>query len=139
MVTKKLKHKNASGEVIEADIGADAKNVTEDSSHRFVTDEEKKKWNAGGTTIPVKLSANGWTGEKEPYVQTVTAEGLKADREMALYSLLADGADKAAQEAYNKAFAIISSGTAVTGDGTATFKVYKKPETDCSVGLRGMV
>ena len=37
-----------------------------------------------------------------------------------------------------KAFGIVSSGTASVGDGTATFKVYKKPVTDIVVGLKGV-
>lgn len=39
---------------------------------------------------------------------------------------------------YVKAFGMISSGTATLGDGTATFKVYKKPVTDIVVGLKGV-
>ena len=38
-----------------------------------------------------------------------------------------------------KAFGIVSSGTAVLGDGVAVFKVYKRPETDITVGLRGVM
>lgn len=45
MVTKKIIHKDLSGNVAEYDIGVDAVNITDDSSHRFVTDEEKAAWN----------------------------------------------------------------------------------------------
>ena len=48
MVTRKIEHKQADGTVLEADIGALAGNIVEDTMHRFVTDEEKnaflKSW-----------------------------------------------------------------------------------------------
>lgn len=55
-----------------------------------------------------------------------------------LYSALADEADAEARKAYKKAFGIISSGSGIVRAGTATFKVDKKPATDCMVGLRGV-
>ena len=86
----------------------------------------------------VVLPASGWTGSSAPFVQTVSVEGAKEDRDARLVSVLADGASLEAQKAYTKAFSIISSGTGVLGDGVATFKVYKKPETDITVGLQGV-
>ena len=44
-VIKRMKHKKKDGSIIEADIGALAKNVEQDENHRFVTDNEKKAWN----------------------------------------------------------------------------------------------
>lgn len=140
-VTKKIKHKTAEGTVIEAEIGADAKNVTEDTEHRFVTDEEKAKWNRMervSHTQPVTLLAAGWTGGAAPYAQTVSVEGVTEADEPFLVSMLEDGADTSTQEAYNKAFGCVAAGTGTTGDGTVTFKVYKKPEMDLVVGLRGV-
>lgn len=43
-ITKKIIQKDAQGNVIEVDIGANATNITEDSKHRFVTDAEKESW-----------------------------------------------------------------------------------------------
>jgi len=40
-----------------------------------------------------------------------------------LISMLTDGADLDTQKAYSKAFGIVASGTATTGNGTVTFKV----------------
>ena len=51
-VIKRMKHKKKDGSIIEADIGALAKNIEEDDDHRFVTDNEKKTWNE-------KLSKDG--------------------------------------------------------------------------------
>ena len=45
MVTKKIKMKNKDGVVTECDIGAKAENVTQDATHRFVSDTEKDTWN----------------------------------------------------------------------------------------------
>lgn len=86
----------------------------------------------------ITLTAAGWMGSTAPYIQTVPVLGATADLEPILVSALEDGADAAVQKAYSKAFGIISSGTAVLGDGEATFKVYKKPASDCRVGLKGV-
>lgn len=86
----------------------------------------------------VTLTAAGWTGTAAPYSQTVTVSNAKESMEPILVSALADGASEAVQKAYSKAFGIVSCGTASVGDGTATFKVYKKPATDITVGLKGV-
>ena len=56
-----------------------------------------------------------------------------------MVSALADGASLEEQKAYIKAYGLICSGTGILGDGTATFKVYKKPAVDITVGLRGVM
>ena len=89
-------------------------------------------------TTSVTLTTAGWTGSAAPYEQTVTVEGATEDMEAILVSALDEDAGVDAQKAYAKAFGIISSGGASLGDGTATFKVYKKPVTDCTVGLKGV-
>ena len=68
----------------------------------------------------------------------MTVQGVTEKLEAILVSELEDGASEAVQKAYVKAFGMISSGTATLGDGTATFKVYKKPVTDIVVGLKGV-
>ena len=45
MVTKKIKIKDKDGVVTEVDIGAEAKNISEDADHRFTSDTEKEKLN----------------------------------------------------------------------------------------------
>lgn len=75
MITKKIKHKDSTGVVHEYDIGADAKNISEDTTHRFVSDDEKKSWNgkmdpsgnASDSTVAFQQAAsraNILTGEK---------------------------------------------------------------------------
>lgn len=86
----------------------------------------------------VTLKANEWTGPAAPYQQIVTVDGIRSTDSPVLVSLLADGASAATQKAYSKAFGIVSSGTGATSDGSVTFKVYKKPATDITVGLKGV-
>lgn len=91
--------------------------------------------------VPVRevtLTAAGWGGSAAPYTQTVTVPGATQDMGAIVVSALADGATEATQKAYNKAFGIVVSGTASLGDGTATFKVYKKTVTDIKIGLKGV-
>ena len=89
-------------------------------------------------TTEVTLTATGWTGSAAPYSQTVEVAGATEEMEAILVNALSPGANLDTQKAYTKAFGIISSGTAELGNGTATFKVYKKPATDCTVGLKGV-
>lgn len=86
----------------------------------------------------ITLSKSGWTGTAAPYTQTVNVEGVTADMEPLLVRALADGATEATQKAYDKAYNIIVAGTGSTADGKVTFKIYKKPEIDITVGLRGV-
>ncbi len=87
----------------------------------------------------VALPVSGWTGSSAPFTQTVSVEGAKENQDVRLVSALADGASLEVQKAYMKAFSIVSSGTGVLEDGKATFKVYKKPATDITVGLLGVM
>ena len=75
MVTKKIKHKDATGNLHEYDIGVEAKNVTQDKDHQFVTAEEKEAWNkkqdrdGDASSLSVKFQqastrSNIKTGEK---------------------------------------------------------------------------
>ena len=86
----------------------------------------------------VALTVGSWIGENAPYSQTVLVSGAAEGMEPTVVSALADGADAATAKAYIKAFGIICGGTAELTDGQAVFKVYKKPVTDITIGLKGV-
>ena len=86
----------------------------------------------------VTLTAAGWIGSTAPYSQIVAVEGVAAEDNPIVVSMLEDGAPEDVYKAYNKAFGIIASGTGTTEDGSVTFKVYKKPVTDITIGLKGV-
>lgn len=86
----------------------------------------------------VRLYASGWIGSTAPYTQQVTVSGAKSSMEPLLVSALEDGVSVDVQKSYAKAFAIISSGTAIVQDESVIFKVYQKPVTNITVGLRGI-
>lgn len=94
--------------------------------------------NRANHVTPVTLLAAEWTGDILPYIQTVSVEGLTVEDNPLLVSMLADGATAETQKAYNKALGIVASGTGTTAHGTATFKVYKLPVIDITVGLKGV-
>lgn len=92
--------------------------------------------------IEVQLTATGWSAEA-PYTQTVNVTALKNigdDYNPILANMLPFSATEDDQKSYTKTFSIISSGVAevdtVTGD--VTFKCFKKPEADITVGLKGV-
>lgn len=82
------------------------------------------------------LSASDWTGSETPYSQTVNVAGIVATDTPVLIKKLSGTETDATVKAYNKAFGFIFAGE--TGNGTVTFKAYKKPATDITVGLKGV-
>lgn len=88
----------------------------------------------------VTLTASGWIYREasRTYLQEVSLDGVTAEDEPLLVSALEDGANASTQLAYSKAFGIVASGTATTGDGYVSFKTYKKLATDITVGLKGV-
>lgn len=85
---------------------------------------------------PVSLSAFGWTGSAAPYSQTVDVAGILVTDTPVLVKMLAGTETETVVKAYNKAFGFIFAGE--TGNGSVTFKAYKKPATDLTVGLKGV-
>ena len=103
-----------------------------------VTDYENLPYAVFHGIRAVTLSANAWVGESAPYSQTVNVAGITVNDNPILVSMLADGSTEEAQKAYVKAYGIICSGTGTTAKGSVTFKVYKRPEIDITVGLKGV-
>lgn len=102
-------------------------------------------WNGAGflkeadakQVIDINLTAAGWEGSAAPFTQTVKNSAIKNTMNPLLIKRLSSSANAETAKAYNKAFGLVSSGTAVTNDGSVTFRVYKKPVTTITVGLKG--
>lgn len=81
------------------------------------------------------LTAAGWEGDTAPYTQTVIVEGITMKDDPIMVSLLEEAVDVEIRKAYIKAYGIVAAGTGITGEGSVTFKVNKKPAIDIDVGL----
>lgn len=86
----------------------------------------------------VSLSKNGWQGSSAPWSQTVTLNGVTSTGKYQLFSNCTTN-DTNARNAYNKAFGIITQGSATTSDNSITFNVWKKPAVDVSVRVVSLV
>lgn len=102
-------------------------------------DELKNSLDIAKKIIPITLSLTGWKSangdNSAPYVQTVINEELKSSMNPDLVSMLDESATPEEQEAYNKNLAIISQGVGTVNNGSITYKVYKLPSADITIGL----
>lgn len=102
-------------------------------------DELRESLDIAKKIIPITLSLTGWESingdNSAPYVQTVINEELKASMNPDLVSMLDESATTEEQETYNKNLAIISQGVGTVNDGSITYKVYKLPSADITIGL----
>lgn len=109
-----------------------------------IVDEELKKVSdkadaaeKGMQTRKVGLFAVDWSNEF-PYTQTVAVDGITADSNVKVIGLfVADGSTEDQVKAIKKAAGFLMSNTSGTGNGTLTFKAYKKPKTDFTVVVEG--
>ena len=102
-------------------------------------DELRESLDIAKKIIPITLSLTGWESingdNSAPYVQTVINEELKSSMNPDLVSMLDESATPEEQEAYNKNLAIISQGVGTVNNGSITYKVYKLPSADITIGL----
>lgn len=87
--------------------------------------------------ISVTLSASKWTQDSTTsrWSQTVTNSAIKSTYNAICVSMANDAWSSDTLKAYNRAFAAVTSGSATTSNGSATFSTRKKPTTDITVGL----
>lgn len=132
--TKKIIQKDAQGNVMEVDIGANATNITQDSTHRFVTDAEKESWSAKANTKTYTTTiSTTWTGSNAPYTQTIAVSGILAtDNPVVDCVLSAATATALLQE---KAWNCISRITTAANSITVTCN-KKKPVTAIPIQLK---
>ena len=85
----------------------------------------------------VTLTVSGWTASSDGtyYTQTVAATQITADDNPMIIKNLPFSTAKSEATKYMKAFGILCAGVAETASKSVTWKVYKKPATDISVGL----
>lgn len=82
--------------------------------------------------ITVELPASGWTGEEAPYSQTVTVEGMTADR---VFTAPTSGDNSKGMVAVSEALGLLCG--AESAEGSVTLYATDKPEIDLTVVLRG--
>lgn len=134
-ITKWSRETNADGD----EMGRDMEKVFNNTIYnKAQTEKNKKEIEREKAVTEVLLTAADWQEENGLYIQTVSIPGAEEGAEPVLYSALPDDADAETRKAYKKTFGIIAGGSGSIGAGTATFKVDKKPATDCTVGLRGV-
>lgn len=83
-------------------------------------------------SVTVTLLASGWTGEEAPYSQTVTVEGMTADR---TFSAPTSGDQSQGMVAISEALGLLCG--AESAEGSVTLYATAKPEIDLTVILRG--
>lgn len=89
------------------------------------------------SVIMLTLSRSGWTAGNGFFTQQVNNTKIKESGTYQIVSALAYDADQAAVKTYQKAFGIVMGGMAKPVNGGVIFKVWKKPETDITVGVLG--
>ncbi len=87
--------------------------------------------------VEVTLSASDWSGSAAPYTQTVSVSGITASTVFDAGILYPTGCSRSSQKAINKAAGYIYD--IETGSGTVTFSATVKPETDITLGLKGVI
>lgn len=102
-------------------------------------DELRESLDIAKKIIPITLTFAGWKSingdNSAPYVQTVINEELKSSMNPDLVSMLDENATPDEQDVYNKNLAIISQGVGTVNNGSITYKVYKLPSADITIGL----
>ena len=105
----------------------------DENYYYFVTDA-----NSSPSLIQyITLTASGWIASSDGtyYTQQVTAAQITADDNPMVIKNMPYSTGATEAKKYLKAFSILCSGVAETAAGSVTWKVFKKPVTDISVGL----
>ena len=84
----------------------------------------------------ITLTASGWVGDSAPYTQTVVVDGM-TDQDRPTPVFVDDGENDQDSKSRQKAYGCITFFDSGNGTVTATCK-YQKPESDCTVGLKGV-
>ena len=112
-----------------------ATEITQDTTHRFVTDTEKTNWNNkldNSTKHQVVLSSTNWVGEKAPYSYAITIEGMNETKDWIITNSVTPLMTAEEKEAFG--IANIVCGTQTT-DTVNLIAYGEKPEIDISILL----
>lgn len=85
----------------------------------------------------VTIPASGWSNTY-PYLNTVTINGVSSESDVRVVGIhIPDDATQSQIKAINKAAGFLIENDDGVGDGTITFKAYKKPVIDFTVIIDG--
>ena len=126
------KGRKINGHALSADVTISPSDLTQDATHRFVSDTEKSDWNAKTQVkfFSVTVPLSGWN-DAAPYTQTITVDGL-TDGDAHLYLSPATAGQPTEDE--ETAFACITGGTTAANSLTLYCR-DDKPASDITVRL----
>ena len=112
-----------------------ATDITQDATHRFVSDTDKTNWNNkldNSTKHQIVLSSTNWVGEKAPYSYAITIEGMNKTKDWIITNSVEPLMTAEEKEAFG--IANIVCGTQTTD--TVNLVAYgEKPEIDINILL----
>lgn len=120
------------GHALSSDISIAPSDLTEDATHRFVSDAEKSAWNAKTQvkSFSATATASGWS-DAAPYTQTITVDGLTGGDAHMYLSPATAGQPTEDEET---AFACITGGTTAANSLTLYCR-DDKPASDINIRL----
>lgn len=112
-----------------------ATEITQDTTHRFVTDTDKTNWNNkldNSTKHQIVLASASWAGEKSPYNYAITVSGMNDTKDWIITNSVEPLMTAEEKDAFGKAN--IVCGTQTTD--TVNLVAYgEKPEIDINILL----
>lgn len=110
-----------------------ATDITEDATHRFVSDNDKTNWNSKigkSSKHQVQLVTTNWVGESAPYTYPITIQGMDADKNWEVTNSVEPLMTESELTAFGEAKIIAGSQTT----NTINLVAYgKKPTMDINI------
>ena len=110
-----------------------ATEITQDTTHRFVTDTEKTNWNSKigqSTKHQIKLITANWVGDSAPYTYPITIQGMDSEKNWEVTNSVEPLMTESELTAFGEAKIIAGSQTT----NTINLVAYgKKPTMDINI------